>query len=143
MVREYEVEAVQQVTLIIDNALSASEQRDAQAREQLERVISWGASLGVFYLERGYAVYVSVRSTAAPLPLLLSPSSMSRLLTMLALIETVTPEVPFQTLPQLPQTIGDKVCERADCLLIIRPGRPPQGAPLPREAAAAHVVEAS
>ena len=143
MVREYEVEAVQQVTLYIDNALSVEEQRDPQAREHLERVISWGASLGVFYLERGYAVYVSIRSTAPPLPLLFSPSSLSRLLTMLALLETANPDVPFQPLPQLPKSIGDKPCERADCLLIIRPGKTQHGAKLPREAAAAHVVEAS
>jgi len=144
MVREYEVEAVQQVTLFIDNALSAEEARDPRAREYLERVISWGASLGVFYLERGCAVRISVRSPAPPLPLLFSPSSLSRMLTALALLETAAPEVPFQPLPPLPPLIGDRPCERADCLLIVRPGRLPQsGAPLPREATAAHVVEAS
>jgi len=143
MVREYEVEAVQQVTLFIDNALSDAEQREPQAREYLERVISWGASLGVFYLERGYALFISVRSTQPPLPLLFSPSALSRLLTMLALLPTATPDTEFQPLPQTPRTIGERPCERADCLLIVRPGRMPTGDKLPREAAAAHVVEAS
>lgn len=144
MVREYEVEAVQQVTLFIDNTLSADEQREPEAREQLERVISWGASLAVFYLEHGYAVYVSLRGTTPALPLLFSPSSLSRLLTMLALVEPAAPGTPFQALPSLPQSIGGQPCERSDCLLIVRPGRAGHpAAPLPREAAAAHVVEAS
>lgn len=144
MVREYEVEAVQQVTLYIDNALSEEERRDPKAKEHLERVISWGASLGVFYLERGYAVYLSVRSLAPPLPLLFSPTCLSRLLTFLALLEPVLPDMPFQPLPLSAPSIDGKPCERADCLLLVRPGRAAQaGASLPREAAAAHVVEAS
>jgi uncharacterized protein (DUF58 family) len=147
MVREYEVEAVQQVSLYIDNSLSAEELRDPQARDHLERVISWGASLGSFYLEHGYAVYVSVRSAGPTLPLLYSPSSLSRLLSSLALLETAAAEVPFQSLPAVPATVNGQVCQRSDSLLIVRPGR--SGRPpylpgvLPRDAASAHLVEAS
>jgi hypothetical protein len=40
--------------------------------------------------------------------------------------------------------VGGQPCERADCLLIVRPGRAPKPSEkLPPEAAAAHLVEAS
>lgn len=123
MVREYEDEAVQQVTLYIDNALSDAERRNPQAQADLERVISWGASLGAYYLEHGYAVALVVRGHSPALPVLHSPSSLSRLLTTLALLETVSPEVPFQVAPHTPIRMGRYTCERGDSLLIVRPGR--------------------
>lgn len=144
MVREYEVEAVQQVTLFVDNALSAEDKRNPQALSHLERVISWAASLGAFYLERGYAVCLSVRSTAPPLPVLYSANNLSRLLTTLALLETAAPDVPFQPLPPLPASINGEACERGDCLLIVRPGHAQElRGLLPRVAATAHIVEAA
>jgi len=121
MVREYEDEAVQQVTLYVDNALPPSEANDTQAQADLERVISWAASLGAYYLEHGYAVSLIVRSTAPALSILHSPSSLSRLLTTLALLETVTPDVPFQSAPLMPRMLGNLPCQRGDSLLIVRP----------------------
>lgn len=123
MVREYEDEAVQQVTLYIDNSLPGSELRNPQAQADLERVISWGASLGAYYLEHGYAVALVVRSDGPALPVLHSPSSLSRLLTTLALLETVTPDVPFQVAPKTLTRLGQHSCERGDSLLIVRPSR--------------------
>lgn len=151
MVREYEDEAIQQVSLYIDNALTEEERKSPQAVADLERVISWGASLGAYYLEHGYAVALSVRSTAPPLPILHSPSNLGRLLTTLALLETVGPDVPFQPVPSTPLTLGGQLCQRGDALLIVRPTRDdrpgtepaPPAPPLPREVAAAHVIEAS
>ena len=148
MVREHEVEAVQQVTLILDNALTPAEQREPRCVEALERVISWGASLGVFYLEHGYAVRLCVRAAplksapAQPQPLLFGPAGIGRLLTTLALLETVPPEVPFQALPPVAPGPGPASApgphERSDCLLVTRPG-----VPAPREVALGHVVEAA
>ena len=123
MVREYEDEAVQQVTLYVDNALPPSEAKDPQAQADLERVISWAASLGAYYLEHGYAVALIVRSPAPALAVLHSPSSLSRLLTTLALLDTVTPDVPFQAAPHMPMMLGSQICQRGDSLLIIRPSR--------------------
>jgi hypothetical protein len=68
------------------------------------------------------------------------------MLSMLALLEPARPDVPFQALPQKPVFVNGQPCERSDCLLIVRPGRAGAsrtGAPLPPEAAMAHVVEAS
>ncbi len=149
MVREYEDEAVQQVTLFVDNALSVSEAKNPQAQADLERVISWAASLGAYYLEHGYAVALIVRSFAAALPVLHSPSGLSRLLTTLALLETVTPEVPFQPAPRMPTMLGNQQCQAGDSLLIVRPSRverdrshPP---PIPgtREELSSHVAALS
>ncbi len=165
MVREYEDEAVQQVTLYLDNSLPAAEQKSVQAVNDLERVISWGASLGAYYLEHGYAVALVVRSLAPALPVLHSPSSLSRLLTTLALLETVTPDVPFQVAPRPPARLGQYACEHGDSLLIVRPNRGMAGPPpsplgeaghglaahprmidglsgLPPAVASAHVIEA-
>ena len=100
MVREHEVEAVPQVTLFIDNSLPAELHRDEAAQQQIERVISWGASLGMFYLEHGYALRLCTRGPGPALPLLWSPTTLGRLLTTLALIKTVTPDVQFQPLPK-------------------------------------------
>ena len=143
MVREHEVEAVPQVTLLIDNSLPAELHRDEAAQQQLERVISWGASLGAFYLEHGYALRLCTRGTGQSLPLLWSPTTLGRLLTTLALLKTVTPDVPFQAIPRLMPPGGGPFVpagtgERRDCLMIVRPG-----AALARESAFCHVVEAA
>ncbi|MFO0575120.1 MAG: DUF58 domain-containing protein [Polyangia bacterium] len=142
MVREHEVEAVHQVTLFLDNSLPAELMDDEEAQKQLERVVSWGASLGAFYLEHGYAVRLCTRGTGPALPVLWSTTGLSRLLTELAILQTVTPDVPFQELPRAalgprrgPVAHGH---DRGDCLLIVR-----QGAQVPREASMGHVVEAS
>ena len=68
---------------------------------------------------------------------------MQALLTTLALLKTVTPEVPFQPIPKLVALGGGPLTppmtgERSDCLMIVRPG-----AALAREAAFCHVVEAA
>ncbi len=138
MVREHEIEAVQQVTLYVDNSLPVEKQHDPEELAKLEKVISWGASLGAFYLDHGYAVRLCVRSELPPLPLLWSPASLQKLLTTLALLPTVSPEVPFQTPPPLPRSAAVPVSDHGDSLVVIR-----SGAPVPREKHIGHVVEAS
>lgn len=138
MVREHEVEAVQQVTLYIDNSLPVDKQQNREELAKLEKVISWGASLGAFYLDHGYAVRLCVRSDDPPLPLLWSPASLQKLLTTLALLPTVSPEVPFQKPPQLPRSAAVPITEHGDSLVVIRSGAQP-----PREKHIGHVVEAS
>lgn len=120
MVREYEEEAIKQVTLYVDNALSVEEHGQAMAQAQVERVISWGASLGAYYLEHGYAVALVVRSRAAALPLLTSPSTLGLFFTTLALLEIVTPDVPFQQPPHTSLRPGPRT-STSDVLRIVRP----------------------
>lgn len=138
MVREHEIEAVQQVTLYIDNALPVDKLRDPEELAKLEKVISWGASLGAFYLDHGYAVRLCVRSVEPALPLLWSPASLQKLLTTLAVLPTVGPDVPFQSPPPLPRTSGMPISSHGDSLVVIR-----SGAQVPREKHMGHVVEAS
>ncbi len=138
MVREHEVEAVQQVTLYVDNSLPIDKQHDPEELAKLEKVISWGASLGAFYLDHGYAVRLCVRSELPPLPLLWSPASLQKFLTTLALLPTVSPEVPFQRPPPVPRSAAVPVSDHGDSLVVIR-----SGAPVPREKHIGHVVEAS
>ncbi len=138
MVREHEVEAVQQVTLYVDNSLPTEKQHLPDEQAKLEKVISWGASLGAFYLDHGYAVRLCVRSSEPPLPLLWSPSSLQKLLTTLALLPTVAPEVPFQKPPPLPRSASVPIAAHGDSLVVIR-----MGAQVPREKHLGHVVEAS
>ena len=122
--REHEVEAVQQVTLYVDNSLPIDKQHDPEELAKLEKVISWGASLGAFYLDHGYAVRLCVRSELPPLPLLWSPASLQKFLTTLALLPTVSPEVPFQTPPSLPRSAAVPISDHGDSLVVIRSGAP-------------------
>jgi uncharacterized protein (DUF58 family) len=115
MVREYEDAAVRQVTLYVDNGLTPAEQRSERALEQLERVISWAASLSAYYLERGYGVRLRARGEGARVPLAVGAHELSRLLTFLALLPTVPPETPFAE---------EGTGGRDDTLLIVRPGTP-------------------
>lgn len=139
VVREHEVEAVQQVTLLVDNSLPKELHKDPEAQLQLEKVISWAASLGAFYLEHGYALRLCTRGTTPPLPLLVSPANLGRLLLTLALLPTVTPEVPFQKPPPPPpgSRIEPEPRGHGDSLMIVRPN-----APMPPESMRCHIVEA-
>ena len=79
-----------------------------------------------------------MRSDDPPLPLLWSPASLQKLLTTLALLPTVSPEVPFHKPPQLPRSAAVPIAEHGDSLVVIRSGAQP-----PREKHIGHVVEAS
>jgi uncharacterized protein (DUF58 family) len=94
MVREYEDEAAQRVSLFVDNAITGGEAcTDEAQREGLERTISMAASLAADYLERGYAVRLIARGEAVPW--CQGPAQLPRLLRTLALLPAATLEVPF------------------------------------------------
>lgn len=127
MVREHEEEAMRQVTIYVDNALSEAEQRDEAAVRQLERAISWAASLAAFYLEQGYAVRLRARGPDAGTQPCVGAHTLPTLLTMLALLPTVSPDAPYfgggagvagEEAAPAPGAPG-----YADSLLIVRPGR--------------------
>lgn len=122
MVREHEVEAVQLVTLYVDNSLPVDKQNVAEDLVMLEKVISWAASLGSFYLEQGYAVRLCVRSHEPPLAALWSLANLQKLLTTLALLPTVGPDVPFQKPAPEPRSSARPTAEYMDSLIVVRPG---------------------
>jgi uncharacterized protein (DUF58 family) len=118
MVREHEEEAARRVTLFLDNALPNGEAcPDELAKDGLERAISLAASLTADYLERGYAVRVVTRGDVVP-PWLQGAPQLVRLLRTLALLPTVTAEVPFPM-------VGDGA---ADPILVVRKGGARAGA---------------
>ena len=86
---------------------------DELAKDGLERAISLAASLAADYLERGYAVRVVTRGDAVP-PWLQGGSQLVRLLKALALLPTLTPDVPFPA-------VGDTAAEP---ILVVRKGGP-------------------
>jgi uncharacterized protein (DUF58 family) len=112
MVREHEEEAARRVTIFLDNALPDGDHcPDELAKDGLERAISLAASLAADYLERGYAVRVVTRGEVVPV-WLQGAAQLVRLLRSLALLPTVTPEVPFPS-------VGDAA---ADPILVVRKG---------------------
>ncbi len=126
IVREYEEEAVRQITLFVDNALTPEECKDEKAVRQLERVISWAASLSVYYLERGYGLRLLARGPGARVPLSIGSHQSANFLGMLSLLPTVSPDVPFASgegsyNPRL----------HAEPVLIVRPGQKDSAALLP------------
>jgi uncharacterized protein (DUF58 family) len=125
LVREYEEEAQQRATVLIDNALPPDADEDAQ--EALEQAISLAASLSSTYLELGYAVRLIARGAA--LPFSAGPPQRARILKALALLETVTDEVSFAAAPD----------PRAESILVV-----PRGVPEPtgRPGRVSHVMEA-
>jgi uncharacterized protein (DUF58 family) len=114
MVREHEEEAARRVTILLDNALpDGALCPDELAKDGLERAVSLAASLAADYLERGYAVRVVTRGESVPTWLQGAPQ-LQRLLRTLALLPTVTPDVPFPG-------VGDG---SADPILVVRKGGP-------------------
>ena len=94
MVREHEDEAARRIALHIDNALPDGEGcYDLGMRDALERAVSLAASLTVHYLERGFAVRILARGSAAPWAT--SPAQLLTVLRFLALLPTVDESVPF------------------------------------------------
>lgn len=127
MVRELQDELERQVTIAVDNALPPHVVRaleagdrlreDAPIADALERAISTAASLAATYLEAGWAVGLAARGARVPM----SPGKpqLTRILRELALLPTVTDEVP------LPELDG-----RHDRVLVVpaevaAAGRPP------------------
>jgi uncharacterized protein (DUF58 family) len=92
MVREYEEEAQQRATLVLDNALPRDP--DEAERDELERAVSLTASLAAAYLGAGYAVRLIARGALVPFSA--GPSQLARILRELALLATVTAEVPYR-----------------------------------------------
>ena len=93
-VREYEQEAHKKASIVLDNALPLPTTRET--RQALEDAISLAASLAKTYAQLGYTVELIARGLH--LPHSAGPSQVIRILKALALLETVTEEVPFSSL---------------------------------------------
>ncbi len=133
LVREYEEEAQRRVTLFCDNSLA--EGASAADEEALEHAISLTASLASSYVHLGYQVRLVARGAA--LPFSAGPAHLVRILRALALLETVTVDVPFAAATE----------RRGENIMILpRTGSSGSGsAPGPRPAAppgVTHVLEA-
>ena len=116
MVREHEEESTLRIALYLDNALPDGEGCfDLALRDALERAVSLAASLAVHYLERGYAVRLVTRGSAAPWAT--STAQSLALLRYLALLPTVDESVPFATAGET----------RREALLVARRGARRQG----------------
>ena len=99
MVREHEDEEARRVTVVLDNALPGGGDCDSEPLlEALERAVSMVASLASHYLGRGFAVRVIARGEA--MPWASGPAQLDRLLRSLAVLPTVTEEVPFAAPPE-------------------------------------------
>lgn len=95
LVREYEDESQKRATILVDNALPLNEadepgEDDAEA---LERAISLAASLATAYIGVSYAVKLMARGTQVPFSA--GQPQLTRILRALALLPTVTADVPF------------------------------------------------
>lgn len=88
LVREYEEEAQQRATIIVDNALPAG--ADEALENALEEAISLAASLASSYIAMNYSVRLIARG--ASLPFSTGETHLTRILKSLALLETVTDE---------------------------------------------------
>jgi uncharacterized protein (DUF58 family) len=98
LVREHEDETSRQVTLFVDNALPGGAAcADPALVDALERAVSRTASLATHYLERGYAVRVVARGSAAPWAQ--SPPQLLGLLRFLALLPTTSEDVAWALPP--------------------------------------------
>ncbi|ACY19051.1 DUF58 domain-containing protein [Haliangium ochraceum] len=116
LVREYEAESQKRVTVLLDNALpddavapppkkpartlgkKADAKGDAAASElaeAMERTVSAAASLATAYLNKGYSVQLVARGCRVPFSS--GPQQLTRILNALALLETVSDEVPLTT----------------------------------------------
>ncbi len=115
MIREYEEESHRRATILVDNSLPESATDDD--RDALERAIGLAASLASAYLTQGYAVRVVARG--AHVPSAPGPAQLLRILRALALLATVTPEVPFAG-------TGEPGCEN---LFVARRGAAPAARP--------------
>jgi uncharacterized protein (DUF58 family) len=132
LVREYEEEAQRRTTIAIDNALppvpdagALALRESERAEEALEQAISLAASLSEAYLGSGWAVRLMARG--AEVPFATGAAQFTRILRVLALLPTVTADVPF----------AGSIDPRVESVLVVPrgvqlSGRPPQ---------AAHVME--
>jgi uncharacterized protein (DUF58 family) len=102
MVREREEETTQRVELLIDNALA--EGVAAEGEERLEQAIALSASLVTELLAQGCAVRVVVRGEGLPDRWWSGTAATPQLLTALALLPTVRPDVPWVSQPLDPHT---------------------------------------
>lgn len=121
VLREYEEEAVRQVTLYVDNSVPPGEREDPTTVERVERQVSWAASLCAHYLQRGFGVRLCARGPAAGLPLCVGPHQLPRFFALLALLPVTDLNTPFFT-PEGPQPPGS-------VLLLCRLGQPTPALP--------------
>ncbi len=125
MVREYEEEAQRRATILVENGM-ADDPPQAE-RDTLEKAISMAASLASAYISRGYAVRVIGRGPEGHVPSAAGPAQLARILRMLALLPTVSFDVPYAATPD----------PRAENLLVARRG----GAARQRPAGVSRIVE--
>jgi uncharacterized protein (DUF58 family) len=124
LVREYEEEAQRRATILVDNSLP--EGAHEALEDALEEAISLAASLASSYIHLGYAVRLVARGAAVPFSA--GELQLTRVLKALALLETVTAEVPFAGAAE----------PRGENLLVVARGAPePPGRP----AGMSHVLE--
>lgn len=124
MVREYEQEAQQRATILIDNALPA--EPDEAHEDALEAAISLAASLASTYIKIGYQVRLVARGEAVPFSG--GAMQLERILRALAVLPAVTADVAF----------SGRVEPNVDNVLVLARGVPPADAP----AGVTHVMEA-
>ena len=125
LVREYEEEAQQRATVLVDNALPEDAGDDAV--DALERAISLAASLANTYVGMGYAVRFVARGVHVPFSA--GPTQLNRILRELALLPTVSDDERFAA----------PVDPRAESVLVLPAGVACQNRPK----GVAHVLEAT
>lgn len=123
MVREYEQEAQQRATILVDNALP--QDADREHHDALEQAVSLAASLATTYVKIGYQVRLVARGELVPFGA--GPSHLLRVLRALALLRTVTDKMPY----------AGAVDPGSDSVLVVPRGVPRAGAP----AGVTHVLE--
>lgn len=124
LVREYEEESQRRATIVCDNALPADADEDAD--QALERAISLAASLAQTYVKLGYAVRLITRGQAVPFAV--GEGQLGRIFEVLALLPTVTDDVPFAA----------RVDPRSESVLVVPRGVADIGN---RPAQVSHVME--
>jgi uncharacterized protein (DUF58 family) len=96
LVREYEEEAQQRATIIVDNALPAG--ADEKLVNALEDAISLAASLAASYVGLGYAVRLIARGESIPFST--GEAHLTRILRALALLKTLRGDTAFASTPE-------------------------------------------
>jgi uncharacterized protein (DUF58 family) len=86
VVTEFSQDQHLQVTVVFDNALT---ERDESSLEQFEELVTFAASLGSFFVEKGFKVQMLTRTGTVPFGE--GNKQLLRMLTHLALIEPVKP----------------------------------------------------
>ena len=124
LVREYEQESHRRATILCDNSLPEHASNDA--KRALEEAIILAASLAQAYLRKAYSVRLIARGVGVPFAP--GEAQLLRILRTLALLDTVSDDVPFSS----------AVDRRADSVLVVPRGVGSSGRPTQ----IGHVMEA-